>query len=119
MRSVQRTCVVILGVALSVYAVNCAALTPQQAMECCKSMSMRCASHGQHGMDCCKTMQGVHSVIGQPSAVADAAPSLAVIGASFTTFDSTGILEGRTEISAANCHAPPGPGSSILISLRI
>src|ERR1044071_1851947 len=117
MRSVQRTCVVILGVALSAYAVNCAALTPQQAMECCKSMSMRCASHGQHGMeccksmsmrcashgqhgmDCCKTMQGVHSVIGQPSAVADAAPSLAVIGASFTTFDSTGILEGRTELS--------------------
>jgi hypothetical protein len=55
-------------------AVDCeAATTPEQAMQCCKSM--HCSSHGRHGQECCKTM---------PTMPAPFVPPSSVHGASFS-----------------------------------
>jgi hypothetical protein len=70
MRSIKPLFVAILALVLGAYAFDCeAATTPEQAMQCCKSML--CSSHGHHGQDCCKTMptmpQAIRSSLDAPN----------------------------------------------------
>ena len=91
--------------ALSAYAFDCLAMaTPEQAMECCKSM--HCSSHGHHGQDCCKAMPTTRTPFVQPSS------------AHGTTFSPVALIvmhacgeSLRYDSSPRNiaeyCHAPP------------
>jgi hypothetical protein len=119
MRMVRASIVLLLGAALAAYASDCAALTEQQAMQCCRSMSMRCASHQNHGsMGCCKTMSSVRAAIGQPSDVQSAAAThvnFAIVGVS----DDTNLLHSSSLAVAVNSHGPPGSFSPPVLSLRI
>jgi hypothetical protein len=126
MRMVRASIVLLLGAALAAYASDCAALTEQQAMHCCRSMSMRCSSdqhqHQQqrhHGsMGCCKTMSSVRAAIGQPSDVQSAAAThvnFAIVGVS----DDTNLLHSSSLAVAVNSHGPPGSFSPPVLSLRI
>jgi hypothetical protein len=53
-------------VALATYGFDCLAMTtPEQAMQCCRSMP--CSRQGHTGQDCCKTMPSMHAPFVQPS----------------------------------------------------
>src|SRR5438034_6484185 len=74
MRLAKPIFLAILAVALAAYAFDCsAATTPEQAMQCCKSMS--CSSHGHRAQDCCKTMPSMHAPFVQPSSGHGVSPS--------------------------------------------
>src|ERR1700694_4294219 len=89
MRVAKPMFLTVLTVALATYAFDCEAMSsPEQAMQCCKSM--HCSLHRHHGMgqqdmDCCKTMPSMHAPFVQPSSVQDLSVSpivFAVIPAS-------------------------------------
>ena len=105
MHSIRPLFVAILALALGAYAFDCeAATTPEQAMQCCKSM--HCSSHGHHGQDCCKTMPTMHAPFVQPSSVHGVSFSpvvFAVMAASWECRD----LDSFARSIAAHCHAPP------------
>jgi hypothetical protein len=105
MRLAKPIFMAVLAVALAAYAFDCGATTtPEQAMQCCKSMS--CPSHGHHGQDCCKTMQAMHSPFAQPAAV----HSLSYTPLVFAVLSASGNLEEfdpSDRVIAANGHAPP------------
>lgn len=110
MRAAKPMFLTVLIVALATYAFDCEAMiTPQQAMQCCKSM--HCSSHRHHGMgqqdmDCCKTMPSMHASFVQPSSVQGLSFSpivFAVIPAS----GEPGLDSSSSCRIAARCHAPP------------
>ena len=105
MHSIRPLFVAIFALALGAYAFDCeAATTPEQAMQCCKSM--HCSSHGHHGQDCCKTMPTMHAPFVQPSSVHGVSFSpvvFAVMAASWECRD----LDSFARSIAAHCHAPP------------
>jgi len=111
----QSLTVVALVLALAGYTIDCVAETPQQAMQCCKTM--QCSSNGHHDIDCCKTMPGVRAALGQPSCVQGHAfdhTALAVVALNISSsFDSsrTGVI--------AHSHAPPIYSSPPISALRI
>src|SRR5437667_7630673 len=78
MRFGRRGLVAALTIALGAFALDCLAVTPQQAMQCCQSM--RCSSHGHHGKDCCKTMPAMRAALGQPASVQKISFSAVVLG---------------------------------------
>jgi hypothetical protein len=94
-----------LAVALAAYAFDCGeATTPEQAMQCCKSMP--CSSHGHHAQDCCKTMQAMHDPFVQPSSVYGVSHSPLVFAVLPKTSES--FAPGfSSRVIAAYCHAPP------------
>jgi hypothetical protein len=126
MRMVRASIVLLLGAALAAYASDCAALTEQQAMHCCRSMSMRCSSdqhqHQQqrhHGsMGCCKTMSSVRAAIGQPSGI-QSAPATHADFAIICVSDRDTSLHSSPIAVAVNSHGPPGSFSPPVFSLRI
>jgi hypothetical protein len=94
-----------LAVALAAYAFDCgAATTPEQAMQCCKSMP--CSSHGQHSQDCCKTMSMTHAPFVQPSSVHGISFSPVVFAVMPAARESHG-LDSAVRSIATHCHAPP------------
>jgi len=106
-----------LAVALAVYAFDCgAAMTPEQAMQCCNSMP--CSSHWHHAQDCCKTMPAMRAPFVQPSSVHGVSYSLLV----FALLPKTGkayALDSSNRVIAAHCHAPPIRSAPSPIPLRI
>ena len=95
----------ILAVALAAYAFDCsAATTPEQAMQCCKSMS--CSSHGHRAQDCCKTMPSMHAPFVQPSSGHGVSPSH-VVFAVLPGTEKGHAVDSSNGVIAAHCHAPP------------
>ena len=117
MHSIRPLLVATLAVALGAYAFDCeAATTPEQAMQCCKSM--HCSSHGHHGQDCCKTMPTMHAPFVQPSSVHSVSFSPVVVAVMAASCESGG-LDFFARTVAAHCHAPPGFHSPAARPLRI
>jgi hypothetical protein len=95
----------IVVVALSAYALDCSAMTtPEQAMQCCKTM--HCSSHAHHGQDCCKTMPTAHPSFVQPSSLHGLSFSPVVLAVMPASVESRGFDSSGRSI-AAHCHAPP------------
>src|SRR3984957_6510688 len=117
MHSIRPLFVAILAVALGAYAFDCeAATTPEQAMQCCKSM--HCSSHGHHGQDCCKTMPAMHAPFVQTSFISGISYSPAVVAVLSTLVESPGRLSSAFIIAELS-HAPPLAFSQALLPLRI
>ena len=109
--------VAVVAIALSAYASECFAMaTPQQAMQCCKSM--HCASHGHHGQDCCKTMPTVHAPFVQPSSMHGVSISPVLLAVMPTCGESRGLYPSARDI-AAHCHAPPIVYLSAPVPIRV
>src|SRR4029077_13919319 len=105
MRFARSILMALVVVALAAYAVDCSTMTtPEQAMQCCKSMP--CSPHGHRGQDCCKTMPAAHAPFVLPSSVHGISVSpllLTVLTASAETHG----LDSPSRNIAAHCHAPP------------
>jgi len=116
MRSARPIFLTVLTIALAAYALDCgAAVTPEQAMQCCDSVP--CSSHGHHAEDCCKAMQSMHAPFVQPSP-AHASYSPFVFAALPVTGESHG-LDLSNGVIAANGHAPPIFYASAPLPLRV
>jgi len=95
----------VLAIALAAYAFDCsAATTPEQAMQCCKSM--HCSSHGHHGQDCCKDMPTIHGPFVQLSSQHGLSVSPVVFAVAPPSDECLG-LDFSAQTFAAPCHAPP------------
>src|SRR5947209_14703542 len=118
MRFARPGLLAVLIVALGTYALDCLAVTPQQAMQCCQSM--RCASHGHHGKDCCKTMPAMRAALGQPTSVQDVSFSPVVLGIlKALNGSSSSSSQTSTAVITAHSHAPPIFFSPPPLPLRI
>lgn len=117
MRFAKPIFLTVLAIALAAYALDCgAAMTPEQAMQCCDSMP--CSSHGHHAEDCCKTMQSMHAPFVQPSSAHSLSYSPSVFEALPLTGESHG-LDLSSGVIAANGHSPPIFYASAPLPLRI
>src|SRR4051812_36266084 len=94
------------AVALALYSFDCSAsASPEQSMQCCKSM--RCSSHGHHhGQDCCKDMPVTHAAIGQPSSVQGSSFSAVDFGV-VRDYNEFQTIESSAGMIAEHSHAPP------------
>jgi hypothetical protein len=116
MRSAKPTFLAILALALAAYAFDCsAATTPEQAMQCCKSMA--CSSHGHDAQDCCKTMPSMHAPFVQPSSGHGVSPSHLVFAMPAT--EKARAADSSKGVIAAHCHAPPIRYGPVPLPLRI
>ncbi|MGA8222188.1 MAG: hypothetical protein WB780_11090 [Candidatus Acidiferrales bacterium] len=106
----------VFAIALSTYAIDCGAMTPQQATDCCNSMP--CSSQGHHGQDCCKTMPAMHAPFVRPSVV-QSAPYSATVVAVLATSDESLVVDSSARAIAALSHAPPIVPSPAPPPLRI
>jgi hypothetical protein len=117
MRLAKPILLAVLAVTLAAYAFDCgAATTPEQAMQCCNSMS--CSSHGHHAQDCCKTMPSMHVPFVQPSSMHGVSYSPLV----FAVLPATGKshpVNSSNPVIAAHCHAPPIRYDPAPLPLRI
>src|SRR5207302_5897148 len=96
----------VLAVALATYAFDCnAATTPEQAMQCCKSM--HCSSHGHHGQDCCKDMPTMHGPFVQLSSGHGLSASPVAFVVAPASSECVGGSDFSAETFATRCHAPP------------
>jgi hypothetical protein len=117
MRLVKPILLATLAAALTVYAFDCdAATTPEQAMQCCDSMS--CSSHGHHAQDCCIAMPAMHAPFVQPSSVHGVSYSTLVFALLPATSESLALGSSNRAI-AAHCHAPPIRYTPAPLTLRI
>jgi hypothetical protein len=116
MRLAKPILLALLTVALAAYAFDCGATTPEQAMQCCKSMP--CSSHGHEGQDCCKTMPAMHAPFVQPSFVHSVRYSPVVFAAA-ATFDESHRVDPSARTVAEHSHAPPIVHSPASLPLRI
>lgn len=110
MRLVKPTFLAVLAMALVGYAFDCGATaTPEQAAQCCDSMS--CSSQGHHGMECCKTMPSVRTPFVQPSSVQGVSHAplvFAVLPASAQIHN----LDSSSHVVPTHSHAPPIPDTA-------
>jgi hypothetical protein len=117
MRFYKSILVLVIAVAVMVYAFDCSAMTtPDEAMQCCNSMP--CSPHGHHGQDCCTTMPSMHAPFVKSASVHSVEPlghQLAVL-ASGQDFVNSYSLVG---LVAAHSHAPPDNRAFDLTPLRI
>lgn len=106
----------VLVIALGAYAVDCGGMTtPEQAMQCCKSMP--CSSHGHQGKNCCKSMEAMHAPFVLSSSVQ--APGVSAVAAVFRTSTASIVLQPMFSGISARYHSPPAAQSLSLSPLRI
>jgi hypothetical protein len=110
--------VALLTAALGLYAADCSAmLTPQQAMQCCKTM--HCPSSLHHTQHCCRTMPNVRAALGQPSSI-QSAPLAHTISAPLPVANMALTQVPKTSSYViADFHSPPAAFSPPAFSLRI
>jgi hypothetical protein len=73
MRFSRHFLMAVLAVILAAYAFDCSAMmTPQHAVECCRSMG--CSSQGHASQDCCKTMPAMHAPFVKTSSTSSITP---------------------------------------------
>ena len=110
---------VVLAVALGAYGFDCEAMTtPQQASQCCRSMSMHCSSHGSHGVDCCKTMRTVQPPFVRLSSVREFSASPVVLAVMPGADTSNGVHSSDLSLKS-QCHALPEPPLAAARPLRV
>ncbi len=113
-----RTCLlVVCGVTLTAYALDCSAVTtPEEAMQCCNTMP--CSQHGQ-SEDCCKTMPTMHAPFVQPSPGRGA--SISSVGMELVPafVSSQDLNSSARDAAAAHWHAPPILREPVPSPLRI
>jgi hypothetical protein len=108
MRHARQIFFVALIIALFAYSSDCgAALTPEQAMQCCDSMP--CSSQGQHGSDCCDSMPAMHPSLAQPVSAARVSFTPVVFAMLHASIEFNGVDSSEAVITA---HANPPPISS-------
>ncbi len=106
----------LLTVVLTAYAFDCgAAMTPEQAMQCCDSMP---CSSGHHDQDCCKTMAAMHAPFVQPSSLRHL-PISNVVSAALPAFLEARIVDCSVGVISAHCNAPPIRSIPASLTLRI
>ena len=108
MRSVRAIFMAALVGALAVYALDCfAAVTPDEAMQCCDSMS--CPQHGHDGsQDCCQTMSASHGPFLQSHAPDTASHAQILVGM-VPGSPAAQPLRTAQALLTVNSHAPPLP----------
>src|SRR5947209_14033486 len=95
--------------------------TPEQAMQCCKSMHCMSGNHnssGNHSTDCCKTMPDMRAALGQPSSVHSLSLSPAALGV-LPVSAQTQNLPAHRSLITTDSQSPPILFSAPLLSLRI
>jgi hypothetical protein len=120
MRKARPILVALIAVVLAVYASDCSAMaSPEQAMQCCQSMGMECASHGLSAMDCCSNMQSAQAPFVMPAApLHDSLATLHVFAAPDAENQHLE-LSSSGELLTAQSHAPPIFNLSAPLPLRI
>ena len=107
----------VLTLALAAYAVDCSsAATPEQAMQCCKTM--QCISHHHHhGQGCCNEMPTTTVDVGQPASFSVSFARV-VFGLAEPLIESpsVAVLE---RLIAHQSHAPPIFSPPSVLPLRI
>src|SRR5207248_1942707 len=109
-------CFAALTVSLLAYGLDCVGMTtPEQAMQCCKSMG--CHSHNVRGQDCCKSMPAQVTAVAQPPSVQAHFFSPCVVGiVSLVNFQVSYFSAGRI----GQCsHDPPQSASVPVLPLRV
>jgi hypothetical protein len=117
MRFAKAILPVLIAVALVTYAMDCSeAATPDQAMQCCKTMP--CSPH-HSGKNCCDTMPSAHSPFVQPASLNKITVSL--VGHTALPVRSVDLAARLTpDTVVAQYHAPPTwPVSLALSPLRV
>jgi len=120
--SVRLNLVGLIAIALAAYAFDCLGMaTPEQAMQCCRSMP--CSSHHHNhrhrSQDCCKTMPSAHAALGKASSVQGISFFPMVLGVlrEPNEYDSA---ECPLRLIVKHCHAPPMDRfTSPILPLRI
>jgi hypothetical protein len=113
----RRVHIAALVLALATYAFDCGGMTtPQQAMECCKSMP--CSSQGHHGQDCCKAMPAMHAPFVQLSTAQGAGFSLDVLTVLPASSEAIDLVLAARSVTS-DWHAPPGSLPLSPLPLRI
>ena len=107
----------LLIVSLAAYALDCSpTATPEQAMQCCKSM--RCMSHEHHhGEQCCKTMTAAKADIGQPSTTGTSVAP--IVFEVVQVCDEPTALTDSARFIADQSHSPPVFSLGSILPLRI
>jgi len=112
------TLLAVMAIVFATYAFDCLAMsTPDTAMQCCDAMP--CASHGhEHSQQCCKTMPSMHAPFLQPAS-AHAQSLSSVFVAVLPRFSASQVLDSRSRVLTAHCHAPPIAPAAVPSPLRI
>jgi len=118
MRFMKPILLVVVALAIAVYAIDCGAMTSSdEAMQCCSTMP--CSSHSQeHSQECCTTMPSTHAPFLQPASAHDLSFSpvlVAVLPSSSASKD----LHSVADVLASHSHAPPIPQATVPSPLRV
>jgi hypothetical protein len=120
MRKVRPILVALIAVILAAYASDCSAMaSPEQAMQCCQSMGMECASHGLSAMDCCSSMQPAQAPFVMPAAPSHDSSAALLVFAVLPAENQSAELSSLGELLTAQSHAPPIVNVSAPLPLRI
>ncbi|HLY98439.1 MAG TPA: hypothetical protein VKT33_05170 [Candidatus Angelobacter sp.] len=120
MRKARPILVALIAVVLAVYASDCSAMaSPEQAMQCCQSMGMECASHGLSAMDCCSSMQSAQAPFVMSAAPSHDSFATLLVFAVLPAENLSAELNSSGELLTAQSHAPPIFNLSAPLPLRI
>jgi hypothetical protein len=120
MRLIKPILLAVMATAFATYAFDCLAMsTPDAAMQCCNTMP--CSPHSyDHSQECCKTMPSMHSVFVQPaSAHALSLSTIFITVLPGFNVSPSQVLDSRSNVLRAQCHAPPIPQAVAPSPLRI
>jgi hypothetical protein len=118
MRLVKPILLIAVAIAISVYAIDCGAMTtPDEAMQCCNTMP--CSSHGQkHSQECCDTMPLTHAPFVQPASAHNLSFGTVLV-AVLPAFHVSQDLNSTAYALATHSHAPPFPQTAVPSPLRV
>ncbi|HET6842127.1 MAG TPA: hypothetical protein VFK06_10660 [Candidatus Angelobacter sp.] len=120
MQKARPILVVLIAVVLAAYASDCSAMaSSEQAMQCCQSMGMECASHGLSAMDCCSSMQSAQAPFVMPAASSHDSLATLLFFAVPASENQPAELSSSGELLTAQSHAPPIFNLSAPLPLRI
>jgi hypothetical protein len=104
MRFIRAILLTAIVAALATYAIDCSAMvSPEQAMQCCKTMP--CAPHN-HGKNCCQTMPSTHPPFVKSSSVDRI--MLSEFSLAMLPVDASHVaISSPASVTVAHYHAPP------------
>ena len=117
MRSTAPTLLAVVAVIFAGGGSDCLTMaTPEQAMQCCKSMP--CSRHGHHGQDCCKTMPTLQAPFLQSGSAHETFLTLVTLGSPEVSPEFPALDSSASGV-AEPCHAPPVVCTPASLPLRI
>ncbi len=120
MRKARPILVTLIAVVLAAYASDCSAMaSPEQAMQCCQSMGMECASHGLSAMDCSSSMQSAQAPFVMPATPSHDSSATLLVFAVLPAADLPAELNSSGVLLTAQSHAPPIFNLAAPLPLRI